>query len=65
VEKAGLSDRILIDSAGTHDYYIGDPPDARSQSAASLRGYDMSGLRARQVSQQDCATFDYVLVRFE
>ncbi len=61
VEKAGLAQHILIDSAGTHDYHIGNPPDARTQRTASKRGYDMSNLRGRQVEVADFARFDYVL----
>ncbi len=61
VEEAGLARHILIDSAGTHDYHIGDPPDARTQRAAGLRGYDMSALRGRQVEAADFSRFDYVL----
>jgi protein-tyrosine phosphatase len=65
VNKAGLDDLFLIDSAGTHDYHIGDAPDARSQRAASKRGYDMSGLRGRQVEINDFTRFDYVLAMDE
>lgn len=61
VENAGLSEAILIDSAGTHDYHIGHAPDLRSQQAAQQRGYDMSGLRGRQVESLDFERFDYVL----
>ncbi len=61
VENAGLSEYISIDSAGTHDYHIGDAPDLRTQRAAQQRGYDMSGLRGRQVEQGDFQRFDYVL----
>jgi len=61
VESAGLSEQILIDSAGTHDYHIGDPPDLRTQRAAQQRGYDMSSLRGRQVEEGDFRRFDYVL----
>jgi protein-tyrosine phosphatase len=61
VENAGLTGRILIDSAGTHDYHIGDPPDSRAQRAALQRDYDMSGLRGRQVEEGDFHRFDYVL----
>lgn len=64
-EKAGLSERIHIDSAGTHDYHIGDPPDARTQRAAKQRGYDMSNLRGRQVEAGDFKRFDYVLAMDE
>jgi protein-tyrosine phosphatase len=61
VENAGLSEHILIDSAGTHDYHVGDPPDSRAQRAAQQRGYDMSKLRGRQVGKDDFRRFDYVL----
>ncbi|MBK9160325.1 MAG: low molecular weight phosphotyrosine protein phosphatase [Nitrosomonadales bacterium] len=61
VENAGLSGNILIDSAGTHDYHIGEPPDRRTQRAAQQRGYDMGGLRGRQVAEDDFRRFDYVL----
>lgn len=61
VENAGLSEKIQIDSAGTHDYHIGHPPDTRTQHAASQRGYDMSDLRGRQVEPEDFLRFDYVL----
>jgi protein-tyrosine phosphatase len=61
VEEAGLSQQITIDSVGTHDYHVGDPPDARTQRAAKERGYDMSMLRGRQVELADFSRFDYVL----
>ncbi|MBI3901995.1 MAG: low molecular weight phosphotyrosine protein phosphatase [Nitrosomonadales bacterium] len=61
IEAAELGQNILIDSAGTHDYHIGEPPDARTQHAASRRGYDMSMLRGRQVEVADFRRFDYVL----
>ena len=61
VEKAGLSEQIYIDSAGTHSYHIGHPPDSRSQAAALRRGIDLSDLRARKVKPEDFAEFDYVL----
>lgn len=61
VADAGLSERIKIDSAGTGDYHIGAKPDKRSRDAGAQRGYDLSALRARQVSVGDFASFDYVL----
>ncbi|MGZ8202986.1 MAG: low molecular weight protein-tyrosine-phosphatase [Burkholderiales bacterium] len=61
VKEAGLSARIIADSAGTGDYHIGEPPDMRACSAASRRGYDLSPLRARQVGLADFRDFDYVL----
>ena len=49
------------DSAGTHDYHTGDPPDPRAIAAAMRRGYDMSALRARQIDIADFGNFDLVL----
>jgi protein-tyrosine phosphatase len=60
-EKAGALDLLVIDSAGTHDYHVGKQPDSRAQEAARLRGYDLSDLRARQVSDRDFMDFDYIL----
>jgi protein-tyrosine phosphatase len=61
VAQAGLHDRIHIDSAGTHDYHVGSPPDRRSCHHASIRGYDLSALRARQVHRLDFQRFDLIL----
>jgi protein-tyrosine phosphatase len=61
VAVAGLKDRIRIDSAGTHDYHTGDPPDDRSQAAASMHGYELGQRRARQITLEDLAQFDYIL----
>lgn len=52
---------LVIDSAGTADYHVGDPPDLRSQRAGAARGYDLSALRARQVTQADFEGFDLLL----
>ena len=61
VGQAGLDGRIGVDSAGTHGYHIGDPPDPRSQKAAKARGVDLSGLRARKVTLEDFYEFDHIL----
>jgi protein-tyrosine phosphatase len=61
VEKEGLADRVLIDSAGTGEWHVGAPPDSRACKAAASRGYDLTKLRARQVTRRDFETFDYVL----
>jgi len=52
---------IEIDSAGTADYHCGEPPDRRTVAAARRRGYDLAGLRARQVQPADFDRFDFVL----
>jgi protein-tyrosine phosphatase len=53
--------RIAFDSAGTHAYHVGEPPDPRAQRAALRRGIDLSALRARRVTAEDFARFDLVL----
>jgi protein-tyrosine phosphatase len=53
--------QVEVDSAGTADYHIGEPPDARSQRAAMRRGIDLADLRARQVTPADFALFDLIL----
>lgn len=61
VRDAGLKHAVLIDSAGTHDYHPGHPPDPRSCRHALRRGYDLSGLRARLVQPLDFSRFDLIL----
>lgn len=56
---AGLD--IQVDSAGTHGYHIGAPPDPRSQQHAARRGYALGALRARQLIAADFERFDLVL----
>jgi protein-tyrosine phosphatase len=58
---AGMSETILTDSAGTHGYHIGEPPDPRAQSAAAGRGYDLSALRARRLERSDFQRFDLII----
>ncbi|MFM0522819.1 MULTISPECIES: low molecular weight protein-tyrosine-phosphatase [Caballeronia] len=62
VERAKLAERIVIDSAGTGDWHIGEAPDERAQKAARKRGYDLSKLRGRQVAAADFARFDLFIV---
>ena len=47
VEDQGLADSILVDSAGTAAYHVGNPPDSRSAATARKRGYDLSNLRCQ------------------
>jgi protein-tyrosine phosphatase len=61
VEKEGLSERILTDSAGTIDYHVGGKADRRARETANKRGIDLSDLRARQVTVGDFEQFDYIL----
>ncbi len=61
VWQAGLADAIHIDSAGTHHYHVGQPPDSRAQQAAKARGYDLANLIGRQIEAADFEYFDYIL----
>lgn len=57
-----LTDYFKIDSAGTHAYHVGNPPDYRAQQAARRRGIELQDLRARKVHSSDFAYFDFILV---
>ena len=61
IENRGLGDVINVDSAGTGDWHLGQPPDPRSVAAAAARGYDLSTQRARQVTDDDFERFDWIL----
>jgi protein-tyrosine phosphatase len=61
VLQSGLGDRVRIESAGTHNYHPGSPPDERSQAHARSRGYDLSAQRARKVRDLDFEEFDLIL----
>lgn len=58
---AGMAEAVTADSAGTHGYHVGEPPDPRAQRAAAKRGYDLSALRARTVEDSDFQRFDLIL----
>lgn len=61
VREAGLDQLVRVDSAGTHDYHVGEAPDGRSQRAAAQRGYNLAHQRARVVAAGDFEAFDYIL----
>jgi protein-tyrosine phosphatase len=61
LEEHGLHELVKVDSAGTHAYHVGNPPDTRSQRVAKERGLDLSRLRARQVEPRDFDEFDLIL----
>ncbi len=61
LREQGMEDQISVDSAGTHDYHIGESPDTRATEAAARRDIDLSVQRARQVEVSDFTRFDYVL----
>jgi protein-tyrosine phosphatase len=61
LRAAGLGDQIKVDSAGTHAWHEGAPPDRRSQQHALARGYDLSDQRSRPVVAADFQRFDLIL----
>lgn len=62
INEAGLGNVVGIDSAGTHSFHIGEPPDARAINAARKRGYEITERTARQVTADDFREFDLILV---
>jgi protein-tyrosine phosphatase len=60
VAKAGLGDRIAVESAGTGDWHIGEPRDRRSQAVGRARGIPLSGT-AHQFTSEDFDRYDHVI----
>ncbi len=65
LQRRGWAARVRVDSAGTHDYHVGSPPDERSQVHARRRGYELGALRARLLVPQDFSEFDLILTMDE
>jgi protein-tyrosine phosphatase len=61
VTDAGLAEQIASDSAGTHAYHQGSPPDARALEAAARRGFELHDIRARPINAEDFERYDYIL----
>jgi len=61
VTQAELDGQIHTDSAGTHAFHVGEPPDRRAQETAQSRGIDISDLQARRVADDDFEKFDYII----
>ncbi|AWV07402.1 phosphotyrosine protein phosphatase [Lysobacter maris] len=61
IEASPLAGRVEVDSAGTGDWHVGDPPDRRAIATAREHGIDIAGLRARQIGRDDHHDFDWLL----
>ncbi len=61
IEDNNCENKFEIDSAGIIGYHEGEPPDPRTQTAASRRGYDLSTIRSRPVETLDFEKYDYIL----
>lgn len=61
IETSPLRGRVLVDSAGTGDWHVGQPPDKRAIATAARHGVDIATLRGRQVCAVDFENFDWLL----
>jgi Protein-tyrosine-phosphatase len=61
IAEAGLEHLVEVDSAGTGDWHVGEPPDRRAIATAARHGVDISMLRARQLQAADYHRFDWLL----
>lgn len=65
IVERSVEHRFEIDSAGTHAYHVGEPPDPRAIEAAARRGIDLTPIRARRVGKDDFERFDLLLAMDE
>lgn len=61
IAASSVAGQVELDSAGTGDWHLGQPPDRRSIANAAEHGVDISGLRARQLAASDYTEFDWLL----
>ncbi len=61
LDKAGLGDRVSVESAGTGEWHVGEPADPRALAALRERGYDGTAHRARQFTADWFSRYDLVL----
>ncbi len=59
--RAGLDGTVVVDSAGTGDWHVGDRMDPGARAALARLGYDGSAHRARQFDASWLARYDLVL----
>ncbi len=61
LQRAGLSGRVEVDSAGTGDWHVGGPMDPGARAELSRRGYDGARHRARQFEPSWFGRYDLVV----
>lgn len=61
IAEAGLADQIVVDSAGTGDWHIGNVPHQGTRGLLREKGISTEGMVARQITPSDLSEFDYVL----
>ncbi|SFA51192.1 protein-tyrosine phosphatase [Parageobacillus thermantarcticus] len=61
VKERGLEGEIIVDSAGTGNWHVGEPPHEGTQTILRKNQIDFSGIRARQICKEDLREFDYII----
>jgi protein-tyrosine phosphatase len=61
VDRAGLTSKVTVESAGTGDWHLGEAMDSRARAELSRRGYNGSGHEARQIERVWLARYDLLL----
>jgi protein-tyrosine phosphatase len=61
LDRAGLSGRVEVDSAGVGDWHVGSPMDPRARAELSRHGYDGAAHRARQFRPSWFPRYDLII----
>lgn len=61
VKQRNLQERIIVDSCGTGDWHVGKPPHEGTRQVAKKYNISMSGIKARQVANEDFDNFDLLV----
>src|SRR5699024_11947862 len=65
VNKENLSEKITVDSAGTSDWHVGKQTHEGTRKILDDKNISYENIRARQVSEDDRDTFDYIIAMDE
>ncbi|NJN24980.1 MAG: low molecular weight phosphotyrosine protein phosphatase [Cyclobacteriaceae bacterium] len=60
VTQRGLQEKIIVKSAGTSGWHLGEPPDPRSVTVARNHGIVLDSLGRKAISE-DFETYDYII----
>ncbi|MFD1359770.1 low molecular weight protein-tyrosine-phosphatase [Fictibacillus halophilus] len=61
VKKEGLEDKISIDSAGTGNWHVGEPPHEGTRNILTKNQISFEGQKARQIKTNDLTQYDYII----